>query len=139
MKGFSRDEAELIALVARYHRKAPPSPRHQAFRRLDPWKKPVVEKLAALLRVADALDRTHRGRVADLRVEVRRKKVILRAATRGAADLELWAAGEKGDLFERVFGRRLVVRPAKRAMATKPARAKSRPLLRAVPALAAAS
>ena len=139
MKGFSRDEAELIALVARYHRKAPPSPRHQAFRRLDPWKKPVVEKLAALLRVADALDRTHRGRVADLRVEVRRKKVILRAATRGAADLELWAAGEKADLFEKVFGRRLVVRPAKSTWAARPARGIPRPRLRAVPALAAAS
>jgi exopolyphosphatase/guanosine-5'-triphosphate,3'-diphosphate pyrophosphatase len=136
MKGFSREEVELIALVARYHRKASPSARHQAFRRLDPWKKPVVEKLAALLRVADALDRTHRGRVADLRVEVRRKRVILRAATRGAADLELWAAGEQGDLFERVFGRKLVVRPVKAAPRRK---GSPRPGLRAVPPLAAVS
>ena len=137
MKGFTKDEVELIALVARYHRKAPPSPRHQAFRGLDPWKKPVVEKLAALLRVADALDRTHRGRVADLRVELRRRKVILRAATRGPADLELWAAGEKGDLFEKVFGRRLVVRAAKAPARTE--RAPARPRLRAVPPLALAS
>jgi exopolyphosphatase/guanosine-5'-triphosphate,3'-diphosphate pyrophosphatase len=130
---------ELIALVARYHRKAAPSPRHQAFRRLDPWKKPVVEKLAAILRVADALDRTHRGRVADLRVEVRRKKVIVRATTRGAADLELWAAGEKADLFEKVFGRKLVVRQTKSARPAKPARGMSRFPLRAAPPLAATS
>ena len=136
MKGFTKDEVELIALVARYHRKASPSPRHQAFRRLDPWKKPVVEKLAALLRVADALDRTHRGRISDLRVEVRRKKVIVRAATRGPADLELWAAGEKGDLFERVFGRKLLVRASKSVKAARPS---PRPRLRAVPPLAAAS
>ena len=63
LKGFSRDEVEVIAQVARYHRKALPSERHQPFRRLDPWKKPVVEKLSALLRLADGLDRTHRGHV----------------------------------------------------------------------------
>ncbi len=49
LKGFTQAEVELIALVARYHRKAPPLDAHEPFRALDPWKKPVVEKLAALL------------------------------------------------------------------------------------------
>lgn len=110
MKGFSRDEVEVIAQVARYHRKAAPSERHQPFRRLDPWKKPVVEKLSALLRLADGLDRTHRGHVSGVRLEVRRKKVIVTAEARGPAELEAWAAKEKSDLFEKVFGRRIVIR-----------------------------
>ncbi len=118
MKGFSRDEVEVIAQVARYHRKAPPSERHQPFRRLDPWKKPVVEKLAAILRLADGLDRTHRGHVSGIRLEVRRRKVVVTAEARRPADLEAWAAREKSDLFEKVFGRRIVVRlrrPVRRA------------------------
>jgi exopolyphosphatase/guanosine-5'-triphosphate,3'-diphosphate pyrophosphatase len=115
MKGFSRDEVEVIAQVARYHRKAPPSERHQPFRRLDPWKKPVVEKLAAILRLADGLDRTHRGHVSGVRLEVRRRKVVVTAEARGPADLEAWAAKEKSDLFEKVFGRRVVIRLRKSA------------------------
>ena len=132
LKGFSRDEVEVIAQVARYHRKAPPSKSHQPFRRLDPWKKPVVEKLSALLRLADGLDRTHRGHIGGVRLELRRKKVIVTAETRGPAELEAWAAKEKSDLFERVFGRRVVVRLRKVAT---PAAARPRP----VPALALVS
>ena len=130
MKGFSRDEVEVIAQVARYHRKAPPSESHQPFRRLDPWKKPVVEKLSALLRLADGLDRTHRGHVEDVRLEVRRKKVVVTATARGPAELEVFAAKEKADLFEKVFDRRVVVRLRK--VAARPARALPAPRLRLV-------
>jgi exopolyphosphatase/guanosine-5'-triphosphate,3'-diphosphate pyrophosphatase len=110
LKGFTQDEVEVIALVARYHRKAPPDASHEAFRSLDPWKKPVVEKLAALLRVADALDRTHRGLVKRVRVSLRGKKAHLTLGARSACDLELWALKKKGRLFEAVFGVKLAVR-----------------------------
>ncbi len=120
MKGFSRDEVEVIAQVARYHRKALPSAKHQPFRRLDPWKKPVVEKLAALLRLADGLDRTHRGAVTDVDVAVRRKKVVVTATASGPADLELWAAAEKARLFEEVFARKVVLRLRKAARRAAP-------------------
>lgn len=110
LKGFTQDEVEVIALVARYHRKAPPRAAHEAFRRLDPWKKPVVEKLAALLRIADALDRTHRGLVTRLRVTLRGKKAHFSLGARAACDLELWALRKKGKLFEEVFGVKLAAR-----------------------------
>ncbi|HMA28737.1 MAG TPA: Ppx/GppA phosphatase family protein [Thermoanaerobaculia bacterium] len=110
LKGFTQDEVELIALVARYHRKAPPLEAHEPFRVLDPWKKPVVEKLAALLRVADALDRTHRGLVKRIRVTLRGKRVHLALSAHQAMDLELWALRKKGRLFEKTFGVDLVAR-----------------------------
>ena len=110
LKGFTQDEVEVIALVARYHRKRAPDPSHDAFRALDPWKKPVVEKLSALLRVADALDRTHRGLVTRLRVTLRGKKAHLTAGARSACDLELWALKKKGKLFENVFGVKIAAR-----------------------------
>ena len=110
LKGFTQDEVEVIALVARYHRKAPPDSSHEAFRNLDPWKKPVVEKLSAVLRVADALDRTHRALVTRVRVTLRGKKAHLTLGTRSACDLELWSLKKKGRLFEKVFGTKLAAR-----------------------------
>jgi exopolyphosphatase/guanosine-5'-triphosphate,3'-diphosphate pyrophosphatase len=110
LKGFTQAEVELIALVARYHRKAAPCDAHEPFRKLDPWKKPVVEKLAALLRVADALDRTHRGLVKQVRVTLRGKKAHLVLSGRMPLDLELWALRKKAGLFERTFGAKLVAR-----------------------------
>ncbi len=110
LKGFTRDEVELIALLARYHRKSVPGETHEAFRTLDPWKKPVVEKLAAILRAADALDRTHRGLVRKVRATLRGKRLHLALLARGPLDLELWALKKKGRFFERTFGVKLVVR-----------------------------
>ncbi|MCM3876657.1 MAG: hypothetical protein NEA02_09585 [Thermoanaerobaculia bacterium] len=110
LKGFTRDEVELIALVARYHRKAVPGDPHEPFRNLDPWKKPVVEKLAAILRVADALDRTQRGHAKKIRVTLRGKKLHLAIYARAPLDLELWALRKKARLFEKTFGVKVVAR-----------------------------
>jgi exopolyphosphatase / guanosine-5'-triphosphate,3'-diphosphate pyrophosphatase len=133
MKGFTRDEVELIALVARYHRKSGPKASHEEFRRLDPWKKPVVEKLAALLRVADGLDRTHRNLVTNVRVSSRGKRIQLVVSASGACDLELWAARKKAGVFERVFCKKLVLRfvaaGAKRSPAAAPRRRRRAPFV----------
>jgi exopolyphosphatase/guanosine-5'-triphosphate,3'-diphosphate pyrophosphatase len=110
LKGFAHAEVELIALVARYHRKAPPGDEHEPFQKLDPWKKPVVEKLAALLRVAVALDRANRGLVRRIRMTLRGKKVHMVLSARAPLDLELWALRRKARLFERTFGVKLVAR-----------------------------
>ncbi len=107
LKGFSEDEVSVIAQVARYHRKGRPKSTHDAFARLDPWLRPVVEKLSALLRLADSLDRTHRQIVTDVEVSVRRRRVVLSLHVSGNPELEVWALQKKSDLFERVFGRRV--------------------------------
>ncbi len=140
LSGFTKEELGVIALVARYHRKSMPKAGHPEFRRLDPWNRPVVEKLAALLRIADGLDRTHRGLVRRIRVDVRRRKVLIEAETAGPVDLELWAARKKGDLFERLFGRRLVLKEVRVALTRRRPRSSSaRPRLRLVPSEAAAA
>jgi exopolyphosphatase/guanosine-5'-triphosphate,3'-diphosphate pyrophosphatase len=107
LKGFSADEVSVIAQVARYHRKGRPKATHDAFARLDPWLRPIVEKLSALLRLADALDRTHRQIVTDVEVAVKRRRVVLTLHVSGNPELEVWALQKKSDLFERVFGRRV--------------------------------
>src|SRR5258706_582922 len=66
LTGFSAEEIEVIASVARYHKGKGPRSSHENWKRLDPYLRPVVEKLAAILRIADGLDRSHRQLVADV-------------------------------------------------------------------------
>jgi exopolyphosphatase/pppGpp-phosphohydrolase len=108
---FPLDERErqIVGAVARYHRKALPSVRHEHFAALSPEDQGVVCVLAALLRVADGLDRTHESVVKDLRCEVSPGLIHVRCAVRWPAEAERQAAWDKGNLLAQVFGRRLFV------------------------------
>src|SRR3954470_10716439 len=75
MAGFSRDEVTIIALVARYHRKAEPSKSHDAFTAVSKADRKRVRQLAAILRVADALDRTDARLVRSVRCVVHDKTI----------------------------------------------------------------
>ena len=68
-----------------------------------------MRTLAGILRVAIGLDRSHRGRVASVRVEVHPKRVVVLADAEPGADigLELYAANERKALLERVLDRRV--------------------------------
>jgi exopolyphosphatase/guanosine-5'-triphosphate,3'-diphosphate pyrophosphatase len=65
-KGLTAEEVEIVAQVARYHRKAIPDPKHDAFHVLPKDAQKDVMILGGILRVGDALDRTHTGRVAKI-------------------------------------------------------------------------
>jgi exopolyphosphatase/guanosine-5'-triphosphate,3'-diphosphate pyrophosphatase len=116
LTGFSTEEIEAIASVARYHKGKGPKGSHENWKRLDPYLKPVVEKLAALLRIADGLDHSHRQIVADVACRVRSRRVEFDSLAGADCEVELEAARRKSDLFERVFGREPVFRavPANR-------------------------
>lgn len=102
---FSRDEVKLIANVARYHRKALPTPEHTLFGALSAEDRTRVEKLAAMLRVADALDRSKRGLVRELTCDVMDDTVIFRVVADGDMAVETAALARRGDLFRAVFRR----------------------------------
>ncbi|MFN2460507.1 MAG: HD domain-containing protein [Candidatus Velthaea sp.] len=112
LPGWRADERELIAVTARYYRKAMPKPAHPEFAALSSADRERVEKLAALLRIADGLDIRHLGVVND--VAARRDDGAVVIAAQAEADVagEVAAAMFKGDLFERTFGARLVVETA---------------------------
>lgn len=105
--GFTDPEIELIAQVARYHRKSAPKPSHPTYAALIPEHQRVVQVLAGLLRIAIGLDRSQEGRVADVRVSRRAQRVTVHAVPAGAADidLELYAANERSPLLRDVLGR----------------------------------
>jgi exopolyphosphatase/guanosine-5'-triphosphate,3'-diphosphate pyrophosphatase len=105
--GFSDQERKLVALVARYHRRSPPERDRPDLEDLSAAEFRTVRRLVALLRVADALDRSHHQPVQDLRAQVRGGAVRLLARTRQELDLELWDVAREAALFRQVFGKRL--------------------------------
>jgi exopolyphosphatase/guanosine-5'-triphosphate,3'-diphosphate pyrophosphatase len=110
LEGFTPRERELIALIARYHRRGFPKKTHRGFGSLPKDDRRLVSRLSALLRLADALDRRHSQRLREARVRIAEDGTV-RLALRSERDLmvEAHAAEEKADLFEEVFGRNLVV------------------------------
>jgi len=107
--GFTENEKEIIANIARYHRKSHPKIKHEGFRRLTPDDQAVVAKLAAILRIADGLDRTHTSAIGDLRCRIsgRKVNVILRPSNGSPVELELWGADRKKKLFEETLRARV--------------------------------
>jgi exopolyphosphatase/guanosine-5'-triphosphate,3'-diphosphate pyrophosphatase len=105
----SPTDIQLIALLARYHRRAEPRTGHPEFDALPENEQEVVRKLSALLRIADALDREHTSRVQSLTAHDQGEGVSLHLTTRGTPVLEEWALRKKGRMFETVFGKPLKV------------------------------
>jgi exopolyphosphatase/guanosine-5'-triphosphate,3'-diphosphate pyrophosphatase len=101
--GLDDDSEEIVANVARYHRKSLPRLKHDSYRVLSPSRRNRVSRLAALLRVADALDYEHSGKVRRFRIGLQNKRVTLRLQGAGDLLLEKWSLLRKSDLFERVF------------------------------------
>lgn len=100
--GFTDPEIELIALIARYHRKSAPKTSHEEFAALSDDDQYTVRVLAGLLRIAIGLDRSHDQRVTAIRVTGSRRRLTVGAvAARGTGlDLELYAASERKALLE---------------------------------------
>jgi exopolyphosphatase/guanosine-5'-triphosphate,3'-diphosphate pyrophosphatase len=109
MPGFSDRERMLVATVARYHRRSTPDREREDLAHLAPGELVLVRKLAALLRVANALDASHQQPVRDVRAEAASGAVRLRLAARAPADLELWDVRREAALFRDVFRKRIDV------------------------------
>jgi exopolyphosphatase/guanosine-5'-triphosphate,3'-diphosphate pyrophosphatase len=109
LKNFTPEEVEIIANIARYHRKSPPKLKHEAYGKLSPRARKIVYTGAALLRIADGLDRSHSSVVRDVRCRPNGnhdgKELRCVVSTRWDAQLELWGAKRKREMFEKVFKR----------------------------------
>lgn len=107
--GLTREQVAVIANIARYHRKSMPKQQHDAYRALPSRDRVVVSKLAALLRIADAMDTEHGSKVAAFEIEHRKPRLTVRLVGEGDLLLEKWAMMKKADLFEDVYGVKFTV------------------------------
>ena len=104
LQGFSETEIEVMANIARYHRKGRPKRSHYSWQNLPREHRRAVRKLIALSRLANALDRTHDLVVDSITCRVRPKGVELLVHTQKDAELELWMARRQAPIFERELG-----------------------------------
>jgi exopolyphosphatase/guanosine-5'-triphosphate,3'-diphosphate pyrophosphatase len=104
LPGFTHREIEVIANVARYHRRGGPKNRHSNFAKLAAADQNLVMRLAAILRIVDGLDRAHAQMVRNVRVELRKSTAwfIVDAVQEPAVDI--WGAARKSGLFQKAFG-----------------------------------
>src|SRR5580765_768386 len=108
-RGFDPEEIEVIGLVARYHRQATPKQTHEEYAEFRRKRRRTIRTLAAILRLAESLDRSHSQPVSGLELHDRGDDGLLQLRTSGDAELELWAATRHAAAFERLIGKPLRV------------------------------
>lgn len=112
--GLSRQDLLLVSLIARYHRRAYPQPNHEGYGTLLREQRVVVSKLAAILRLAIALDESRSGRVKEIQCHRERDRLIITVPAVDDVSLEQLSMRQNSGLFEEVFGVGVLLRPGKR-------------------------
>jgi exopolyphosphatase/guanosine-5'-triphosphate,3'-diphosphate pyrophosphatase len=110
--GLGKKDLLLAALVARYHRRASPQPTHEGYATLDRDERVAVAKMAALLRVADALDESRSQRIHEIEVQRESDRLVISIPLVEDLSLENLALKQTGLLFEETFGTPVLLRMA---------------------------
>jgi exopolyphosphatase / guanosine-5'-triphosphate,3'-diphosphate pyrophosphatase len=105
LRGFEPTEIEVIGLVARYHRRGTPKRNHEGYADLSPALRKTVRVLAAILRVAETLDRSRHGVVGTVTLRDRGPDLRLQVEAMGDAELEVWAGRRQLDVLEKELGK----------------------------------
>jgi exopolyphosphatase/guanosine-5'-triphosphate,3'-diphosphate pyrophosphatase len=110
--GLSDEETAIVSNLARYHRRGTPQRSHIPYVALNRQDRLLVNKLSAILRIANALDAEHAQKVRDLRIVRIGSTWLLELQGTGDLTMERLAATARADMFVETFGRQLVVQPA---------------------------
>ena len=109
--GYTENEIRAIACIARYHRKSHPKSSHDEYMMLPKDWRIIVSKLSAILRIADAFDRTHNSLVNSINVTFSKKNVLFKVDNKlNDIEIELWSIGRKKQLFEDIFCKKVQVK-----------------------------
>jgi len=98
-------EMSLVAQIARYHRKAPPQPEHSEFHELKAAGRKLVMVLGGILRIADALDRTHTAKIMSLKASVNKEAILIRVQPAGTWNAERVMFEVKSDMLQQAAQR----------------------------------
>jgi exopolyphosphatase/guanosine-5'-triphosphate,3'-diphosphate pyrophosphatase len=108
--GLRQGELDIIGNVARYHRRALPQRSHTSYTSLERDERVLVSKLAAILRVANALDKLYPQKVSDLKLVREGDRIALTVPNVADLTMEKVALAERSDLFTEVFGKQFILR-----------------------------
>jgi exopolyphosphatase/guanosine-5'-triphosphate,3'-diphosphate pyrophosphatase len=107
--GYSPEEVEIIANVARYHRRSVPKVNHEPYNSLGTDQKTIIRKLAALLRLADGLDRSHNKLVHDISIANNAESIIIKPISEMDIYIEIEGANSKKELLEEELGEKIII------------------------------
>jgi exopolyphosphatase / guanosine-5'-triphosphate,3'-diphosphate pyrophosphatase len=110
--GFTNDEEELIANIARYHRKSHPKPKHENYQRVPPDKRMLVHLLAGILRIAEGLDRRRQRLIAEVTASLSENTLTFQLHCRKSEDkpdIEVWSAERRTSLLAEFLGKKIVL------------------------------
>jgi len=107
--GLSRDDTSLVAQIVSYHRGSKMPQDDPEFKLLSRADRMTILKLSAILRAADALDRSHQQKLTNFTISFSTESLTIRVKGHDNLLLEKMAITEKGDLFENVFGYKIVL------------------------------
>lgn len=110
--GLTSDAQAIVAAVARYHRRSRPKPSHLEYTTLSRDDRMVVNKLAALLRVADAVDTSRTQQIQDFTFKLDNGNLTIVAAGHVDVTLERRSLAQKSDMFEDIYGLRISLEAA---------------------------
>jgi exopolyphosphatase/guanosine-5'-triphosphate,3'-diphosphate pyrophosphatase len=110
--GLTRDDMLIVGNIARYHRRGTPQKSHPEFTRLARDERVRVMKLAAMLRLANALDAEHEQKVTEIDLQEQDTSWIFELIGQGDLTMERLAATARADLLVEVFGRQIEFRGA---------------------------
>ena len=110
--GLRKRELEIVANIARYHRRAMPQRSHTPFISLDRSERMIVSKLGAILRVANALDKDHLQKAVDLKISREGDQIVLIAHNLSDLAVGRLALASRSDFFTEVFGKKVILREA---------------------------
>ena len=101
---LSEEDLEIVANVAKYHSSRTPHMIDDSYRKLGSKDQLKVAKLAAIIRLADALDRNHSQKISNVKIRLKDKSLIISGEAESDTLLEEWIFEIKGELFRTVFG-----------------------------------
>jgi len=104
LPGFTSREVEIVANIARYHRRSEPKQSHPRFMRLTEPDQELVRRLAGILRIADGLDRTHTQAVKEIELALDEQTLTIYAVAHEMPSVDVWGAERKSTLFQEMFG-----------------------------------
>lgn len=116
LQGFTPEDKSIVANVARYHRAGTPKPTHADFQRLRPKQKQLVLELAAFLRLANGLDRSHFRNITRLVPRLTDDAFLITLYTSADPSLDVWAATQGAELFGTVFNKPVIIEVAEGAL-----------------------
>ncbi len=107
MPGVEPEQQRIVAMTARYHRKATPKSAHIEYMALSAEDKVTVLKLASILRLADAIESAHIGPAKEIKLSIRGEELRIFITTSSSGKFKRLYRADKGDLFSEVYGLKL--------------------------------